>query len=135
MRVLHGKDVVHLGRTELCEIVAGYDRVVVDVGAGDGRFATAYAREHPETLVVGLDIAKDKLAEAARRAGRKPQRGGVPNLLYVVASAEESPTELAGRASEVHVVLPWGRLLRGCLPATTSWRVSPAWPHRGRSSR
>lgn len=94
-------------------MLAPYRRVVVDVGAGDGRSAYAYARENPDTFVVGLDILKENLAEAARRALRKPQRGGVPNVAYVWAGAEEPPSELAGRCDEVRVVLPWGRLLEG----------------------
>ncbi len=35
----------------------------------------------------------------------------MPNLLYVRAAIEDLPTELAGLADHVSVVLPWGSLL------------------------
>ncbi len=113
MRVVRGKQLVGLDQEQVAAMLAGYERVVADVGAGDGRAAHAYARDHPEAFVVGLDTAKDNLREASRRARRKPHRGGAPNVVYVWASAEDPPPELEGRAGEVHVVLPWGRLLEG----------------------
>lgn len=53
------------------------------------------------------------MAEASRRASRKPARGGSPNALFVVASAESLPCELDGAFEEVTVHFPWGSLLRG----------------------
>jgi 16S rRNA (adenine(1408)-N(1))-methyltransferase len=55
------------------------------------------------------------MAEVARRAARAPERGGQPNLLFAVASAERPPDELIGRADEVSAIMPWGSLLRGVL--------------------
>ena len=54
-----------------------------------------------------------QLVETSRRAGRRPERGGVPNLMLALARAQEPPPELAGRADEIHVSLPWGDLLEG----------------------
>ena len=51
------------------------------------------------------------MAEASRRA----QRGGTPNVLFVVAAAESPPPELRGRADLVTITFPWGSLLRGVL--------------------
>lgn len=113
MKVVQGRTTVELGKDETAALLDGYDRVIVDVGAGDGRFAYAYARDHADAFVIGLDIARENLREAARRAGRKPARGGLPNVAYVWAAAEDPPGELRGVADEVHVILPWGRLLDG----------------------
>jgi 16S rRNA (adenine(1408)-N(1))-methyltransferase len=54
-----------------------------------------------------------QLIETSRRAGRRPERGGVPNLLLALARAQEPPTELLGMADEIQVRLPWGDLLEG----------------------
>jgi len=55
------------------------------------------------------------MAESSRRAARPADRGGLPNVLFVVSGVETPPAELLGRASLVTVTLPWGSLLRGLL--------------------
>ena len=42
-------------------------------------------------------------------------KGGLPSLLFAVASAEAPPDVLRGQADEVLIVFPWGSLLRGAL--------------------
>lgn len=102
---------------EAFEALAGGRPVAVDVGTGDGRHAYHLARTRPGWFVVGLDPVADAMRESSTRAGRKPARGGLGNVLYVVASVEVAPGVLRGRADEVHVVLPWGRLMSGLLVA------------------
>jgi len=110
--------VVHGKRTsERLDLPAGFQRVVVDLGTGDGRFAYAYAGDHPDALVVGVDAISERLAEVSARAARKPAKGGRPNVLLVRASAESPPAELRGQADEIHVLLPWGALLVGTMLA------------------
>lgn len=55
------------------------------------------------------------MAEYAYRAARKPARGGVDNLHYVIAAVEQLPPELTGIAARAVVNFPWGSLLRGLL--------------------
>ena len=55
------------------------------------------------------------MAEASRRAARRPPKGGLPNAVFVAAGVEMLPHELAGRADLVTVRFPWGSLLRGAL--------------------
>jgi 16S rRNA (adenine(1408)-N(1))-methyltransferase len=57
------------------------------------------------------------MAEASRRAAAPTRRGGVPNAIFVAASAEDLPGPLAGAADEITICLPWGSLLRGLLTA------------------
>jgi 16S rRNA (adenine(1408)-N(1))-methyltransferase len=57
------------------------------------------------------------MAEASRRAARRPERGGLPNALFVVAAAEALPRELDGLADQVTVHFPWGSLVRGLVAA------------------
>jgi 16S rRNA (adenine(1408)-N(1))-methyltransferase len=79
------------------------------------------ARQQPDTFFVGIDTVADALVERSRRAAAKPAKGGLPNVLYVVASAEELPAELDAVASHLSIVLPWGSLLRAvALPDTAT---------------
>ena len=77
----------------------------------------AAAAAEPDRLVVGVDANAAAMAEASRRAGAKPSRGGLANALFVVAAAESLPPELDGVADLVTVHFPWGSLLRGLLGA------------------
>jgi len=55
------------------------------------------------------------MAEASRRAARNPNKGGLPNAVFVAAGVEMLPHELAGLADLVTVRFPWSSLLRGAL--------------------
>jgi 16S rRNA (adenine(1408)-N(1))-methyltransferase len=73
------------------------------------------AAARPDRLVVGVDPVAAAMADASRRAAAPARKGGLPNALFVVASAEAIPAPLAGAASLVTVTLPWGSLLDGAL--------------------
>jgi 16S rRNA (adenine(1408)-N(1))-methyltransferase len=77
----------------------------------------AAAAAEPDRLVVGVDASAAAMAEASRRAGRRPERGGLPNAVFVMAAAEALPPELDGLADLVTIHFPWGSLLRGLLAA------------------
>lgn len=87
--------------------------MTIDVGTGDGRAVLAAAAREPATLALGLDASAAAMAEASRRAARPRRKGGLPNAAFVVAAAETPPPALAGTASLVTVLFPWGSLLRG----------------------
>lgn len=55
------------------------------------------------------------MADSSRRAARPEKKGGRPNAIFVVASAERPPAELLGLADELTIAFPWGSLLRGAL--------------------
>lgn len=95
------------------ERVRAAEHIVVDVGTGDGRAALRLARSHPSWLIVGLDPAGDRMADASGRAARRVERGGAPNAVFVAAAIEAAPPALAAVADEVRVQLPWSGLLRG----------------------
>lgn len=82
-------------------------RVSVDLGTGDGRLPNALARDAPERLFVGVDANAARLREVSGRA----VRAGLDNVVYVRAAVEALPSELAGIADRVTIVLPWGSLL------------------------
>jgi 16S rRNA (adenine(1408)-N(1))-methyltransferase len=88
---------------------------VVDLGTGDGRSVLHAARRDPDAFVIGIDADAVSMREASRKAARGPNKGGVPNAMFVVGSVGSLPVELEAVADEVRVTFPWGSLLRGVL--------------------
>src|SRR4051794_37044460 len=115
MIVVEGKKTREIGASDLRARMSQYAGICVDLGTGDGRFAYRYAAAHPDRLVIGIDPVSEAMAELSARALRKPERGGLPNVLYVVASIERLPSELERIADEIFVNLPWGNLMRGII--------------------
>ncbi len=77
----------------------------------------ATAAAEPDRLVIGVDANAAPMVEAARRAASRPNRGGLPNALFVAAAVEALPAELDGVADLVTAHFPRGSLLRGLLAA------------------
>lgn len=69
------------------------------------------AKLHPDVLVIGADANPDNLREIARRARKKPSRGGVSNALFGRLALEDAPGALAALADRLTVLMPWGSLL------------------------
>ena len=111
MRQVVGKIVRDVDAGSFAALRAGRPDLVVDLGTGDGKHVVALARQRPDALVVGVDAGPDAMRTTAQRAARKPAKGGVPNALFVWAAVEDLPVELTG-ITEVHVLMPWGSLLR-----------------------
>lgn len=115
VRLLRGSKLVTVGQEWRRAALESGRPILIDLGAGDGRFVYEMARRQPDQLFVAIDPDADSLAEYAYRAGRKPARGGVENAFFVIAAVESLPPELLGLASVLHVNFPWGNLLRGLL--------------------
>lgn len=117
MRQVVGRKVTPLDAEALRLRAAAFDRVLVDVGTGVGNALLRRARREPGTFFIGVDAAADNMREASDRAHRQPARGGVSNLVFVAAAANDLPGDLSGIGDEVTVVLPWGSLLQVVLLA------------------
>ncbi|MGH2467881.1 MAG: hypothetical protein ACRDGL_09160, partial [Candidatus Limnocylindrales bacterium] len=113
LRRVVGRRIVPLDPAELSSLFATYERATIDLGTGNGRPVLLRAAAEPGLLVVGLDADAAAMAEASRRAARRVENGGLPNVLFLVAGAEALPQPLAGRFDEALVLFPWGSLLRG----------------------
>lgn len=87
--------------------------IVIDIGTGDGLFVYQSASLNPRKFYIGIDANPRPLEKISEKIHRKPQKGGLPNALFVQAAVEDLPNELDGVADEVHVHFPWGSLLRG----------------------
>lgn len=112
MRRVVGKTVVDMTDEDLAALRAPYEALVLDVGTGDGKHVLHLAKQRPQALVVGLDAEPDRMRKAAARAAAKPAKGGLPNALFVWSSVEHIPRELSA-VTEMHILMPWGSLLRG----------------------
>lgn len=55
------------------------------------------------------------MAEASLRSARPGRKGGLANVVFLVAAAEALPAELHAQADEVTILFPWGSLLRAAL--------------------
>jgi 16S rRNA (adenine(1408)-N(1))-methyltransferase len=110
-----GRKIVQVEGSALRKEAAGYRRVVVDLGAGDGRFAYRLARASPSWLVIAVDANPAGMREISRRACCKPSRGGAPNVRFVRAAAGALPGGLDGIADEILILYPWGSLLRAVI--------------------
>ena len=115
MRVLRGPETEEIGAAAFDRLAAPYDHVLMDIGCGDGALPYRLAAAHPHVLCLGLDPHAAGLAEYARRARRKPARGGRENVRYIVAALEEPLPELAGRAGAITINFPWAALLEHVL--------------------
>jgi 16S rRNA (adenine(1408)-N(1))-methyltransferase len=109
-----GKRVVELPPAEFAALRAQHSGVLLDVGTGDGKHVLHLARQRPDLLVVGLDASVDAVRKTSAKAAARPDRGGLPNAVFLRAGAERPPEGLDG-VGEVHVLMPWGSLLRGTL--------------------
>jgi 16S rRNA (adenine(1408)-N(1))-methyltransferase len=86
--------------------------VIIDLGTGDGSFVYQSARQRPDCFYIGIDAQASALEKISEKIQRKPEKGGLPNVLFIQAAVEALPAELDGVADEIHVHFPWGSLLR-----------------------
>ncbi|WP_119166053.1 class I SAM-dependent methyltransferase [Algihabitans albus] len=112
MRIVEGKKQRDLSPEAFADLASGFAGIALDLGTGDGSFVLRRARTEPGVLCIGLDAVAEAMAESARRARAKPAKGGAANALYVVARAEDLPSELAGRCDAITINYPWGSLLK-----------------------
>jgi len=86
--------------------------IVIDIGTGDGLFVYQCARQNPNKFYIGIDANPRPLEKVSEKIHRKPDKGGLTNVVFIQAAIEDLPSELDGVADEVHVHFPWGSLLR-----------------------
>ena len=107
MEIIRGKASLDLDLTELKERLTTYNRITLDLGTGDGKFAFCHAGKFPNHFVIGADSCRENLHEYSRAK--------LPNLLYIIASAQNLPQELNGLISNITINFPWGSLLESLL--------------------
>lgn len=111
MIVLSGGQTVELSQDDFRMIVNNYDKVHIDIGTGDARNIYKLAKSDPKTLYIGIDPVKENMYEIAKKISKKPSKGGLTNVLLVIAAVEDLPFELNNIADSVSILFPWGSLL------------------------
>lgn len=107
METIQGRKTRNLHLNELNRQLGDYDRVLLDLGTGDGRYARTLAGRFPRSFIIGLDSCRENL--------REHSQAKLTNLLFVIASAQSLPEELQGLVSHIAINFPWGSLLDSLL--------------------
>ena len=107
METIRGRKSLEVSINGWKDQLADYNRIILDLGTGDGRYARALAEKHPDWFVVGVDSCRENLHEHSQTK--------LKNLLFVIASAQNLPPELEGLVSHITVNFPWGSLLGSLL--------------------
>jgi len=107
METIRGKTSLDLDLNGFTTRLTNYNRVILDLGTGDGKFAFHYARAFPRHFVIGVDACRENL--------REHSRAKLPNALFIIASAQDLPNELNGLVSHITINFPWGSLLESLL--------------------
>ena len=107
METIRGRTPLDLDLTQLHERVASYNRIILDLGTGDGRYVHCLAERNPNWFIIGVDSCRENL--------HKHSRAKLSNLLFVIASAQDLPHELNGLVSHITINFPWGSLLESLL--------------------
>jgi len=107
METILGRRSLDLDLNELTDRLTNYNRVILDLGTGDGKFAFHHARTFPSHFVIGVDACRENLREHSRLK--------LPNALFIIANAQDLPNELNGLISHITINFPWGSLLESVL--------------------
>jgi 16S rRNA (adenine(1408)-N(1))-methyltransferase len=110
METIRGRRSLDLDLNGLTDRLANYNRILLDLGTGDGKFAFHYARAFPCHFVIGVDACRENMREHSRAKLAK-----LPNALFIIASAQDLPNELNGLVSHITINFPWGSLLESLL--------------------
>jgi 16S rRNA (adenine(1408)-N(1))-methyltransferase len=107
MLVVKGNKTIKMSSNEASKLIEGFEKVIVDLGTGDGKFVYKNASKNPKFFYIGIDPSEKQLKIYARDVQRKK----LENVLFVVGSIEHLPIELKNIANEIYVNFPWGSLL------------------------
>jgi trans-aconitate methyltransferase len=107
METIRGRTSLNVDINKWKERLANYEQIILDLGTGDGRYARTLAEKNSRWFVIGVDSCRENL--------REHSRAKLPNLLFIIASAQELPRELDGLISQITINFPWGSLLESLL--------------------
>ena len=102
-----GNNQKELEADEFRNLMKSFEKVILDIGTGDGRFVYKNALKNDKNLYIGLDPVVKQLEKYSKKAIRKKLK----NILFVQGSAENIPPELFCEINKIFINLPWGTLL------------------------
>ena len=103
-----GNKNIELSKEELLGLTKCYDKTIIDLGTGDGRFVYKSAVDNPDFFYIGIDPSEKQLKNYSIKSVRKK----LPNVFFCLGSIELLPKELINTANKVFILLPWGTLLK-----------------------
>ena len=112
METIRGRTSHTLDLNGLKDRLTNDQRVLLDLGTGDGRYVRTLADKYPDWLIIGVDSCRENLQEHSRAKA--------PNMLFLIASAQGLPHELNGLVSHITINFPWGSLLQSLLAGDAS---------------
>jgi hypothetical protein len=107
METIRGRKSLELDFNGLMDRLATYNRITLDLGTGDGRYVRTLAEERANWFIIGVDSCRENL--------REHSQAKLQNILFIIASAQDLPTELNGLISHITINFPWGSLLESLL--------------------
>ena len=107
METIRGRKSLDVDFNGLTDRITNYNRILLDLGTGDGRYVRSLAEEHPDWFIIGVDASRENL--------REHSRAKLENMLFVIAPAQQLPRELNGLVSHITINFPWGSLLESLL--------------------
>jgi 16S rRNA (adenine(1408)-N(1))-methyltransferase len=107
METIRGRKSLEIDFNGFKERLANYNRIILDLGTGNGRYVRHLAKKHPDWFVIGVDSCRENL--------REHSQAKLQNMLFVIASAQQLPRELNGLVSHITINFPWGNLLESLL--------------------
>jgi len=114
MQIIKGNKKEELTKKSFDTLVSNHNKIIVDLGTGDGRFVFKNASENPNNLYIGIDPSEKQLSIYSKETNKKR----LANALFVVGSIELLPQELCGCADHLYINLPWGTLLESIVNPT-----------------
>lgn len=117
INIIKGKKIVQV---DSLDNIPEYAYTVVDLGCGDGKQIYEIARNNPSYFCIGIDPNFKGLEDISKKTYKKPEKGGLNNLLFIHSGVETLPSELGGIANEIQINFPWGSLLQGVVLAEES---------------
>lgn len=113
VKILIGNQITEMNKAEFECIVNQYSSVAVDIGTGDGQFIYKRAKQNADELYIGVDSSIDNMRMCSTKTTKKPSKGGIKNILFVVSGVEALPDEMTAIADKITINLPWGSLRDG----------------------
>jgi 16S rRNA (adenine(1408)-N(1))-methyltransferase len=121
LRILTGNKIKEVDSLEFESIIKEYKALVIDIGTGEGEFIYKKARQDKEVMYIGIDTSADSMLQYSVKSAKRPEKGGIKNIMFVVANAEDLPDTLSNTADKIFINLPWGSLRDGIIKGEHSF--------------
>lgn len=121
MRILIGKRIEEVDSVEFENLIKGYKSLIIDIGTGEGEFVYKKAKQDKDAMFIGIDTSVDSMQQYSLKSAKKPEKGGLKNVVYMVANADNLPDDLLCKADKIFINLPWGSLRDGIIKGEHSF--------------